>query len=308
MSSAQGIDSHLVQGQNGQQGQATAASPDETRILEQAKGLKKDKKTEHALALLRKGMDQFPTSKRILNEALMIYMADNRNDDALRLLNERAKNFPEETQKQIRVARLQIMLNLIEPLLEQGNAEKAFDYLRQMADAGYRGFHQLKHNPLYEPMRQHAGFDEVLKKISENTGLGRPPRDFTAALTNGDAYTLSARKDKVVIVDFWSTSCPPCIKELPNISAIYQANKDRGLEIISISLDDKKEKLDAFLATHPMPWYTVFSGKGWNDDAARLYEILSIPSLWLVDKKGVLRYFDVRGEDLTKAVEELLAE
>ena len=57
-----------------------------------------------------------------------------------------------------------------------------------------------------------------------------------------------------------------------------------------------------------MPWKTVFSVQGWGDDVAELYEISWIPSIWLVDKKGILRYFDVRGNDLKTAIYELVAE
>jgi peroxiredoxin len=302
-----GMNARLVQEQNSKQRQATA-SQDETRILERARELQKGNKIEEALALLYEGMDQFPASAQILNGALQIYLAERRYDEAFRLLDERAKNFTEKTQHQIHLAKQRVLQTLIEPLLEEGKDEKAFNYLKQMADSGYRGFHQLRHNPLYEPLRRHAGFEEVMKKISENTGLGRPPRDFTVTLTSGSTYALSAQKGKVVLVDFWSTSCPPCIEEFPNFRAIYQTNKKEGFEVISISLDDNKEKLDAFLATHPMPWDTVFSGKGWNDDTAKLYEISSIPSLWLVDKKGILRYFDVRGDELKTAIEKLLGE
>ena len=303
----QGMNVRLVQEQNSRGGQDTAFQ-DETRILEQARKMKKDNKTKEALVLLYQGMDKFPASAQILNEALQIYLEEKRYDEAVKLLDERAKNFQKKAQHQILIAKQQILQPLIEPLLEEGKTEKAFSYLQKIADSGYRGFHQIMNNPLYEPLRRHAEFKEVIKKISENTGLDKPALDFTVSLTSGSTYTLSAQKGKVVLVDFWSTSCPPCIKELPNISAIYKANKERGFEVISISLDDSKEKLNAFLTAHPMPWNTVFSGKGWNDDTAKLYEILSIPAQWLVDRKGVLRYFDVRGDDLNTAVEKLLSE
>jgi len=305
---AHGMTAPQAQGQNSKQGEGDSTFQDVIRILQRAKELQKDNKIEDALVLLHKGIDQFPASAPLLNETLQIYLAEQRYDEALQLLDERTKNFPEKTRHAIGIAKQQILQPLIEPLLQEGKAEKAFEYLQQMARSGYRGFHQLKHNPLYEPLRRHAGFEEVMKQISENTGIGEPAIDFTVTLTGGGAYTLSSRKGKVVLVDFWSTSCPPCLEELPNISAIYEANKGKGLEVLSISLDDNREKLEAFLAAHPMPWNTVFSGKGWNDDTVKLYEILSIPALWLVDKQGVLRYFDVRGEDLKAAVEKLLTE
>ena len=304
---ADGMNSCPPQKQTGKQ-ELSTSSQDETQILEVARELLKDNKIEEALGVLDKGMEQFPASTELLNEALQIYEAEGRHEESIRLLNDRAKNFPEKTQRQIRSAKQAILQPLIESLLKEGRTDKALNYLLELADAGYRGFHQLKHNALYEPLRQRAEFKDVLKKISENTGLDRPPRDFAVTLTGGGTYTLSARKGKVVLVDFWSTSCPPCIKELPNIGAIYHANKKRGFEVISISLDDNKAKLDSFQAANPVPWSTVFSGKGWKDDAAKLYEISSIPSLWLVDREGILRYFDVRGEDLKAAVEKLLAE
>ena len=303
----QGRTTRLITKQSSKRGSVIVLQ-DEGRILEQARKLKEDNKIEEALALLYSGMDQFPTSTQILNEALQIYLEEERYDEAIQLLDERVKNFQEKTQHQIFIAKQQILQPLIEPLLEEGNIEKAFSYLQKMADSGYRGFHQLRNNPLHEPLRRHSGFEEVMKKISKNSGLGKPALDFTVLLTSGSMYTLSAQKGKVVLVDFWSTSCPPCINEFSNISAIYQANKDKGFEVISISLDENKETLDAFLTSNPMPWSTAFSGKGWNDDTAKLYEILTIPAQWLVDKNGVFRYFDVRGEDLKDAVEKLLKE
>lgn len=305
---AHGMNTGLIQGQNSQQGQGDSASQEVARIMERAGALQKDNKIEDALALLHKGMDQFPASAQIVNGALQIYLAEKRYDEALQLMDERAKNFPEKAQHAIRISKQRILQPLIEPLLKEGKNEKAFSYLEQMARSGYRGFHQLRRDPLYEPLRRFAGFEAIMAQISENAGLGKPALDFTVSLTSGSAYTLSAQKGKVVLVDFWSTSCPPCLEELPNIGAIYKAHKAKGLEVVSISLDDSRDTLEAFLAAHPMPWNTVFSGKGWKDETVKLYEILSIPALWLVDKKGVLRYFDVRGEDLKAAVETLIAE
>ncbi|MCK7489531.1 MAG: hypothetical protein MZU79_04300 [Anaerotruncus sp.] len=89
-----GMNARLVQEQNSKQGQATA-SQDETRILVRAIELQKDNKTEEALAMLYEGMDQFPASAQILNGAVQIYLAERRYVEAFRLLDERAKNFPE---------------------------------------------------------------------------------------------------------------------------------------------------------------------------------------------------------------------
>ena len=73
------------------------------------------------------------------------------------------------------------------------------------------------------------------------------------------------------------------------------------------SLDVKAQIAD-FIKKEGLKWLISYSGKGWGDDTAKLYGVKSIPSTWLVDKKGILRYFGLRGEKLDKAIAALLAE
>ncbi|MFC2163568.1 peroxiredoxin family protein [Acidobacteriota bacterium] len=280
----------------------------EDQVVAQVSALKEAEKTEEALNLLSRAQKQFPNSFTILGEKFRILRAENRYKECLQMINENMSHFTEEKQKRLVYAKQLILLPIVQSELEVNNPDQAFIYLEEMANAGYRGFHQLKHSEVYEPLRQRKEFADVMKTIAQNTGIGSKPRDFTTTLTDGSPFTLSEQTGKVMMVDFWSTSCPPCVEELPNLRKIYAENKEKGFEIISISLDEDKEKLNAFLAENPMPWKTVFSGQGWGDDVAKLYEISWIPSIWLVDKTGTLRYFDVRGEDLKAAIDELVAE
>jgi len=82
----------------------------------------------------------------------------------------------------------------------------------------------------------------------------------------------------------------------------------KGLEIIGISLDVKKEKLEEYIKKEKLAWNISFSGKGWDDETAHAYGVRSIPSYWLIDKKGNLRHFGLREEALKKAIEELILE
>ena len=144
--------------------------------------------------------------------------------------------------------------------------------------------------------------------MEKNAGVGKPPKDFTVTLTSGDTFTLSKQTGKVILVDFWGTVCIPCIEEFPNMRDLYNKYHDLGFEILSVSLDESREKFDSFLKKEPLPWKHVYSGKGWQDDLVALYEVESVPFLFLVDRKGNMRYFDVRGEQLAKAVERLVKE
>ncbi|MFB3852847.1 MAG: peroxiredoxin family protein [Vicinamibacterales bacterium] len=66
--------------------------------------------------------------------------------------------------------------------------------------------------------------------------------------------------------------------------------------------------LDDFLRKADLPWKVACSWAGWEDATAKLYQISATPSTWLIDRGGVVRYCDVRGEELRKAVEALVTE
>ena len=94
---------------------------------------------------------------------------------------------------------------------------------------------------------------------------------------------------------------------MPNLKKIYTRYHD-GLEIIGISLDNSHEKLAAYIREESLPWKFSCSGKAWQDPDARNYGVNSIPSIWVIDRKGILRAFDVRGEELENLVAGLILE
>ncbi|MEX0324512.1 MAG: TlpA family protein disulfide reductase [Puniceicoccaceae bacterium] len=118
----------------------------------------------------------------------------------------------------------------------------------------------------------------------------------------GKAISLADYKGKVVLIDFWATWCPPCIAELPHLLETYRKFSDKGFEIIGISLDKDKEKLESFIAENKMHWPQYFDGKGWDNELSNKYAVSSIPTTYLIGPNGKIIAKDLRGDELEKAV------
>jgi peroxiredoxin len=115
---------------------------------------------------------------------------------------------------------------------------------------------------------------------------------------DGRGVDLAKMRGKVVLVDFWATTCGPCVKELPRVKAAYDKFHGQGFEVIGISCDTDKEQLNKFLDEKGLPWPQYFDGKQQTDNKfAQGFGIDGIPQMFLVDKKGFLRFDNVRASD-----------
>ncbi|MDP2911458.1 MAG: TlpA disulfide reductase family protein, partial [Candidatus Omnitrophota bacterium] len=114
--------------------------------------------------------------------------------------------------------------------------------------------------------------------VVKKTGFKIAP-EFTLKDIGGAEIKLSDFKDKVVIIDFWATWCPPCKAEIPHFIDLYSQYKDQGLEIIGISLDFNGEKiLPAFVSKNNIN-YTILLG---GEEVSDLYGgIAAIPTTFI---------------------------
>jgi thiol-disulfide isomerase/thioredoxin len=161
-----------------------------------------------------------------------------------------------------------------------------------------------KYGSLY--VAQYSGrepmVDEFLVKqlpsAQEPLIIGSVAPDFAELTPEGKTLKLSDLRGKVVLIDFWASWCGPCRKENPNVVKVYQQYKDKGFDVLSVSLDqDRTRWLDAIKADN-MTWQHVSDLKGWQAAAGKLYGVSGIPFTVLVDKQGRIIGKNLRGAAL----------
>ena len=112
----------------------------------------------------------------------------------------------------------------------------------------------------------------------------REHADFTLTDLQGKAWTLQSLKGKVVLVNFWATWCPPCRKEMPDLDALYQKYKDRGLIVLAIS-DEDAAKVRPYIQEHNVS-YPVLLDPGRKVNEA--FQVEGIPKSFVYDRSGKL--------------------
>lgn len=169
---------------------------------------------------------------------------------------------------------------------------------------------ELLFNALDEKLKKDERAIPIIEAIDAytNTMIGSIAPNFVQPDAQGKLIKLTDFRGKFVLIDFWASWCNPCRQENPNIVALYQKYKDKGLAIIGISLDDLtyKEAWLKAIKDDGLIWTQVCDFKEMDNDAVKRYGINAIPSTFLIDPDGRIVAKNLRGEALHEKLAQLL--
>jgi thiol-disulfide isomerase/thioredoxin len=137
-------------------------------------------------------------------------------------------------------------------------------------------------------------------------GIGKTAPEIEGKNAEGKTFKLSDYRGKVVVLDFWASWCGPCMQMVPHERELVKRHANAPFAFLGINVDDKVETLKQTVAEHQMAWPQWFDGA--NGPISRQWNVKFLPTIYVLDGKGVIRYKGVRGEAMDKAVAFLLKE
>jgi thiol-disulfide isomerase/thioredoxin len=149
---------------------------------------------------------------------------------------------------------------------------------------------------------------EQIQKLRGPLPLGEEAPNIVEKDPEGKERSLRDLRGKVVLIDFWASWCGPCRRENPHVVELYKKYKDKGFEILGVSLDTDRARWVDAIAKDGLTWPQVSDLRGWSSAPGQLYGVSSIPFTVLLDKDGKVIAKQLRGALLTQKLEEIFGQ
>lgn len=269
---------------------------------------------------LLKGKDSVATAKisglNILKENEDFTAKTKVIEDKLTALNKEFLNLPEEDKNQESIAK-SFQKRFLTLLSERKEVLSAFIKANPQS---YISLYSLNNDLATEDMNVpqiKELYDAISPFLKENTmakvleakleqakvtGLGVDATDFEEKTTENISVKLSSYKGKYVLVDFWASWCGPCRQENPNLVQAFNKFKNKGFDILGVSIDTNKDAWKKAIKTDNLTWIQLLDT---TKEIAELYSISSIPQNYLIDPSGKIIAKNLRGDALEEKLEEI---
>ena len=145
--------------------------------------------------------------------------------------------------------------------------------------------HTVPTKPISLPKKveKNNGIDSYLKKFSSQ----QTPSPIELIDTNGNVFIKSDYKERVTIINFWATWCPPCIEEIPSLNRLKEKLKKLPIDLISINYAEDLATIKTFMKNVNVEFPVLLDQNG---VFAQQWNVITYPSTFIIDKKGKIIY------------------
>lgn len=168
---------------------------------------------------------------------------------------------------------------------------------------------QALYNPLTDDLKNNI-YGKQVKNYIDNVAvnvklkIGDEPYEFVLPDSAGNSLSLASLKGKVILIDFWASSCGPCRKEHKNYLKAYTDYREKGFEILSVSQDTKRKPWVKAMKQDNMVWKSVLDAT--REVSNYKYLVSAIPMNYLINAEGKIVAQDLKGEQLALKLQEIL--
>jgi len=128
------------------------------------------------------------------------------------------------------------------------------------------------------------------KTKASNVSIGNSFKDFSMTDVNGDIINLGefVEKNKYTLLDFWASWCGPCRDENPHVLKAFNMYKDKGFNVVGVSLDKNKDNWLRAVKKDKMPWIQLSDLQSYKSKVIKDYGISAIPANFLINSNGTI--------------------
>jgi len=253
--------------------------------------------TQNDFVSLRAALEPISQRSNELNQRYQVAMATN-DTAAIRQIQIEAKSLQPDQVRAIKTFLLDKGSSFLTPfiirnyLFDQIDGNELDSMLSKLDTVIY-------HSPDYKFLAEQLPH---MKKVA----IGQPAAEIALNDPAGNAVSINSFKGKFLLIDFWAAWCRPCREENPNVVKLYNDYKNKGFEILGVSLDDDRDKWLQAIKDDKLTWSQVSDLRGWESEGAKLYLVNAIPYNVLLNRDGVIIAKNLFGDALRKKLEELL--